>query len=403
MDGDGLQDSNINQNASADISKSAAIKFVILLGVISLFADMTYEGARSVTGAFLAELGASATIVGFVAGFGELLGYGLRLISGYLVDRTARYWTITIIGYLLNLIAVPLLALAGNWQMASMLIIIERIGKAIRTPARDAMLAHSGQQIGSGWAFGVNEFLDQMGAMIGPLIIAAVFYLKGDYREGFAILLAPALIAISILFIARTLYPKPQNLETKLNLDAKGMNSTFWIYVISASLVAAGYADFTLMAFHFAKNAILSNTMIPISYAVAMGMSGLAALWFGRIFDRSGFSILIIVTILSSLFAPLVFWGGAYLVFIGVALWSIGLSAHESLMNAVIANMVTTNKRGSAYGVFNTAFGISWFLGSALMGILYDISITYLIIFAVATQLIAAILLYFVMKRLENE
>lgn len=390
------------QGITSDISKSAAIKFVILLCIISLFADMTYEGARSVTGAFLAELGASAIIVGFVAGFGELLGYGLRLILGYLVDKTSRYWTITIVGYLLNLLAVPLLAIAGNWQMAALLIIVERIGKAIRTPARDAMLAHSGQQIGSGWAFGINELLDQTGALLGPLIIAAVVYFKGDYREGFALLLAPAIIALCILLIARMLYPKPQNLETKLNLNAKGMDSTFWLYVISASFLAAGYADFTLMAFHFAKDAIFSNTMIPISYAVAMGISGPTALLFGRIFDRNGFSILIVVTLLSALFAPLVFWGGAYLVFIGVALWSIGLSAHESLMGAVIANMVSSDKRGSAYGIFYTAFGISWFVGSTLMGMLYDVSITYLIIFSVVTQLIAAVLLIFVMKRLNK-
>jgi MFS family permease len=154
-----------------DLLKGDAVKFIILMGIVSLFADMTYEGSRSITGPYLAILRASAVTVGFVAGFGELTGYVIRFFSGYLIDRTHSYWTITLIGYLINLIAVPLLALAGSWEVAAALIIVERIGKGIRVPSRDVMLSHACSQVGQGWGFGLHEALDQIGAILGPLIV----------------------------------------------------------------------------------------------------------------------------------------------------------------------------------------------------------------------------------------
>lgn len=361
---------------------------------------MTYEGARGVSGQYLASLGANAVIVGFVAGFGELLGYSLRLFSGYLADKTSRYWTILIIGYTVNLLAIPLLAFTGSWQAAAVLMILERVGKGIRTPVRDAMLAHGAQQLGAGWAFGLHEALDRIGAMIGPLILAAVLYLNGEYRTGFAILLIPAIISIAILLTARNVYPKPQNFEIEsINFAVKGLNKTFWLYVISVSFIAAGYADFSLMAFHFIKQSTMNQAWIPITYALAMGVSGMAALVLGHWYDRKGFFVLLIVTLLSSLFAPLTFLGGIVEVLIGLCLWSIGLGAHESLMRAVISKMISPSRRGSAYGIFNAVFGIAWFLGSVFMGYLYETSMNSLILFSVITQIIAVFLLYLVKKQ----
>jgi sugar phosphate permease len=178
-----------------DMLVGDAMKFIILLGIVSLLADMTYEGARSITGPYLAILGASATLVGFVAGFGELMGYTLRFVSGYFADKSRQYWAMTIIGYVVNLLAVPLLALAGNWPLAAMLIIMERIGKGIRTPPRDVMLSHATSQVGQGWGFGLHEAMDQIGAITGPLIVALILYLHGNYQAGFAFLLLPALLA----------------------------------------------------------------------------------------------------------------------------------------------------------------------------------------------------------------
>lgn len=385
-----------------DISKNTALKFVILIGVVSLFADMTYEAARSITGPYLAFLGANAAIVGFVSGFGEFIGYALRLLSGYLADRTGKYWTITLVGYACNLLAVPLLALAGHWWVAALLMIIERMGKAIRVPSRDAMLSHAGQKMGMGWVFGLHEALDRTGAMLGPLIIALVLYYKGGYQASFAILLMPALMALTVLGIARKLYPHPQSLEIEQDtIKAKGMDSSYWLYLAGASLIAAGYADFPLIAYHFQKTALLSPVWIPIFYSIAMGANTLIAPILGHFYDQKGFLVLIIITLLSSFFAPLVFWGNFQWALLGVILWSIGVSAHESLMRAIVAKMIPKEQRGSAYGVFNTGFGLFWFLGSFLMGVLYDVSITSLVIFSLCIQLLAIPLLYIVKNQVK--
>jgi MFS family permease len=381
------------------ISKRAAIKFVILLGIVSLFADMTYEGARSITGPYLAILGASGTIVGIVAGFGELIGYSLRLVSGYISDRTGKYWAITLLGYGINLLAVPLLALAGRWEIAALLMIAERLGKAIRTPARDVMLSHATVKMGRGWGFGIHEALDQIGAMLGPLIVAGVLYFRGGYKTGFGILLVPALLALGVLVVARLLYPRPGDFEiASIRLESKGFPKVFWIYLAATALIAAGYTDFPLIAYHFKKISIASDDWIPIFYAIAMGVDALAALLFGRLFDRIGISILIGAALISSLFAPLVFLGGFDFALLGMALWGVGMGAQESIMRAAIAEMVPMSRRGSAYGIFNTSYGIFWFLGSALMGILYDISIPSLIVFSMVAQLVSIPLLLLVRR-----
>lgn len=235
------------------------------MGIVSLFADVTYyEGARSITGPYLAVLGASGTTVGIVAGFGEFIGYGLRLISGYISDRTGRYWTLTLLGYTINLLAVPILALAGHWEFAAFLIIIERMGKAIRTPARDAMLSHATKEIGRGWGFGLHEAMDQIGAVLGPVIVAAVLYANGGYREGFAVLLVPALMALGVLLFSRLLYPHPRDFEASTpRIETAGIQRVFWLYLVAAGFIAAGYADFPLIAYHFEKASIAMITGFP--------------------------------------------------------------------------------------------------------------------------------------------
>ena len=386
--------------ALTDSSASAALRFVVFLGVVSLFADMTYEGARSVTGPFLAILGASGAAVGIVAGFGELVGYGLRLVSGFIADRTRRYWTITLIGYTINMLAVPLLAMAGRWEVAALLIIAERAGKGMRNPPRDAMLSYATTQIGRGWGFGLHEALDQIGAVLGPLLVAGVLYVKWDYRVAFATLGISALLALGILVAARITYPTPRDFEaaTAVELETKGFPRAYWLYLAAVAFVAAGYADFSLIAYHFQKASIVSADWIPIFYAVAMGVDGVAALLFGRLFDRVGLSILIVASLVSALFAPMVFLGGFNLALAGMVCWGIGMGAQESIMRAAIAGFVPADRRGSAYGVFNGGYGLFWFLGSALIGILYDTSIPWLVIFSVAMQ-VASIPMFLLVRR----
>lgn len=370
------------------ISRRNAVGFVVLLGAVSLLADVTYEGARSVTGPFLATLGATGAAVGIVAGFGELIGYALRLVSGILSDRTKKYWTVTMVGYGINLLAVPLLALAGRWEVAAALMVGERAGKALRTPARDAMLSHATSAMGRGWGFGLHEAMDQAGAVAGPLTVALVLSAHGGYRVAFAVLLIPAFLALAVLAAARFLYPRPQDLEVRPpRMEAKGFPRAFWLYLGAVALVAAGYADFPLIAYHFQKNSVVPPAWIPVLYAIAMGVDALAALVFGRMFDWLGLRTLALVALLSAAFAPLVFLGGVGAAVAGMALWGIGMGAQESVMRAAVAGMAPQDRRGTAYGIFNAGYGLAWFLGSALMGMFYDVSLPALIAFSMATQM----------------
>jgi len=390
----------LHQNGQA-VSARTALRFVVLIGIVSLFADMTYEGARSINGPYLAILGASGAVVGIVSGLGELIGYALRLISGFFSDKTGRYWTITFFGYAVNLIAVPMLALAGNWPLAAALMILERLGKGIRVPPRDAMLSYATQHIGRGWGFGVHEALDQVGAIIGPLIVAAVLYTREGYQFGYFVLLLPALLALGVLAVARYLYPRPQDLEiNQTSLQVQGFTRSFWLYIAAASLIAAGFADFPLIAYHFEKAAVVTPALVPVFYAVAMGVDALSAMLFGRLFDRIGLPTMMIVALISALFAPLVFFGGFYPALLGMALWGVGMGAQESIMRAAIGDMVSAERRSFAYGVFNTAYGIFWFLGSLIIGVLYDISIPALVTFSVTAQFASVPIFYSLRKQI---
>lgn len=383
------------ERARARQARRAAVGFVVILGVVSLLADMTYEGARSITGPYLALLGAGATAVGLVAGLGELVGNALRVASGYLSDRTGRYWLLTLLGYAVNLLAVPLLALADRWEVAAILIVAERTGKALRSPARDAMLSHATKQIGHGWGFGLHEAMDQLGAMLGPLIVAAVLAARGSYRAGFAVLLLPAVLALAVLVVGYWLYPRPQDLDqTPLRIETNELPRRFWLYLAGVAALAAGFVDFPLIAFNFERAAALSQTSIPLLYALAMGVDALAALVFGYLFDRYGLGVLVLVALLSAGIAPLVFAGGLAAALVGMTLWGISMGAQESIMRAAIAGMVTPGRRGSAYGILNAGYGVAWFAGSALMGVVYERALLAVIAFAVIMPLVAAAVFY---------
>jgi MFS family permease len=377
------------------LPRRRAVLFIVLLGTISLFADMTYEGARSITGPYLGVLGVTATTIGVVSGFGELVGYAVRLGSGYLADRSGRYWAVTIFGYLLNLFAVPLLALAGNWQIAVVLIVAERMGRAIRSPPRDAMLSHAAGQTGLGWGFGLHQALDQTGAVVGPLIVSAVLFLGNDYRGAFAVLLAPAVVSISLLLAARMSFPRPHDFDlSPPALETAGLAPTFRVYLAAVALIAAGYADFALIAYHFGKSAVMPATWIPIAYAIAMAVDGAAGLALGSLFDRIGLRAMILATMISAAAAPLVFLGGFAQAVLGMVCWGIGTGAQESVMRATIAQLAPRDRRATAFGIFNAVYGIAWFAGSVLLGILYDRSIAGVAIASTALQAAALPILY---------
>lgn len=367
----------------------SALTFVILIGIISLFADFTYEGARSINGQFLESLGASAAAVGFIVGFGELIGYALRYLFGYIADRTKRYWLNVFVGYAINLLAVPAMALAGSWEIAAVLVITERTGRAIRKPAVESMLSHAGTQTGQGWAFGLHEALDQTGATLGPLMMALVLFLHGGYRQGYALLLIPALMSLVTVFVSHHYYRDPSSLEKPGKLQAEGFNRPYWWYMAAAACIAAGFADFALMGYHFQQRHVVSTDLIPVYYSVAMAVGAIGALALGKLFDRNAIATVMLSFLLAAFFAPLVFLGQGVAIFIGVILWGLGSAAQESLIKPLVAGVIAATRRATAFGLFDTGFGVAWFLGSWLMGILYAKSIHDLVYFSVALQLLA--------------
>ncbi len=380
------------------MDKNRAIYFIILLGLVSLFSDMTYEAARSISGPYLSFLGASAVAVGFAGGFGEFAGYSLRFLSGWLADKIKTYWAFIISGYALSLFAVPALALVHSWKLAVILLVLERLGKALRTPARDTLLSYATFRIGRGLGFGIHEALDQVGAVGGPLLIALVFYLKGGYREAFSVLLIPALIALSLLIVARKLFPMPQDFELSPKriyvLESKGFPRSYFLYLIAMGFFGAGFIDFILIGFHLERAGLIPREHIPLLYALAMGIDALFALILGYLLDRIGLKAVFLGIFLDLFAVPLIFLGKlTLLIVLGIIFWGIGLASQESIIRAYIAELVPAERRAEGYGLFSAVFGISWFVGSLFMGLLYEVSPGSLVVLSLVLHAISLLLL----------
>jgi MFS family permease len=380
--------------------RKSAFRFIIALGFVSLFADMTYEGAHSVIGPLLKDLGASATQVGIIAGLGEMIAASLRYFSGRLADRTRAYWTITTLGYFLNLVVVPGLAFAGSWQAAALLVVAERTGKSLRGPARDVLLSEATEVVGHGKGFGLHAAMDQTGAVLGPLFVAASVARTHHFGPAFLWLALPAGGAFIALLFAR--WARPNRGTPPPAPARKQLPKVFWIYVGAAGLLALGFVDFPLLAFHFQTNSLAQPAVIPLLYAGAMGVNGLTALIFGRMFDRYGIQIIVLGILVSLLALPFGFLDGPGGVYISVACWATGLGAQDATLRSGISQVVSMNKRGTAFGAFNAAYGVLWFLGSVTMGVLYDFSLLALVIFGMIVQAGAAAMFFWLRKPLAD-
>lgn len=386
---------------------SQAMLFIILFGIVSLFSDMTHEGASSIRGAYLSLLGASAATIGFISGLGELIGYSMRYIFGTLTDKSKKYWPMVIFGYVLDVLAVPALALVGEngWMAACGLLVIQRMGKAIKKPAKDTIMSFAATQEGVGKSFGIQEVLDQIGAFLGPVLLYLVMLFKTEgttyqiYTYCFAALAIPGAITLILLLITRNKFPNPEHFEPepKEYLPFK-MKKEYILYIAGISFFAFGFIDYSLVVMHVAKTyvsaALLDAKTLPLLYAGAMLVDAVAAMFFGILYDKEGVKALVVSTLLSAPFAILIFTGTSlHSLLLGIALWGVGMGAQESILKAAVTSMVPKNCRATGYGIFECSFGVFWFLGSWLMGVLYDINIYTMIALSVLTQL-AAIPLY---------
>ncbi len=384
---------------------------------------MTHEAASSIRGAYMDLMGASAAAVGFVSGLGELIGYSMRYVFGALTDKTKRYWPMTILGYVFDILAVPALALVGEhgWIAACALLIVQRMGKAIKKPAKDTIMSFAATREGVGRSFAIQEMMDQIGAFLGPVLLYVVMLFKTDgstfqiYSFCFAVLAIPGSICLLMLYFTRRKFPNPESFEPepKEYIPFK-LKKEFILYIAGISLFAFGFVDYSIVILHVSRQfvglsagltetgSLVTSGNLPLLYAGAMLVDAVAALIFGSLFDKKGVAALVISTLVSAPFAILVFAGKTVpVVLLGIALWGIGMGAQESILKAAVTTMVPKTSRATGYGIFECSFGVFWFLGSWLLGVLYEWNITVMVTVSVLAQL-AAIPLYLASAKLHK-
>ena len=394
-------------------NRKKAIMLIILFGVVSLMGDIIYEGARGVYGPYTKSIGMDIALVGIITGVAEFLGYFVRLITGYLSDKTKGYWVFTIVGYFM-LVSVPLLAISKQWQIVSLFIILERVGKAVRSPAKDTILSSATKQIGTGLGFAIHEALDQFGAIIGPLIFSAALYYSSKnsasgpaYSKAFTLMWIPFFLLIITVFAARIKVPHPENLEIQVSTIPEKLTKTFWLYNAFSITTTIGFISFVIIGYYFKDNNLLNDAQIPLLYSVAMGIDGAAALVVGKVYDnlkkrfnneRSGLRTLIVIPVLTSLIPFLAFTKNKVLLILSVLLWGIVMGTHETIMKSSIADLTHIKKRGTAYGIFNTGYGLALLISSSLIGLLYKVNIVYIYILVIVTQIISIIFYFTLVK-----
>ena len=363
-----------------------ALVLIVMFGVISFFSDLTYQAGRSLNGPFLALLGADAAVVGLVAGLAEFLGYAVRLLTGSLVDKSKAYWAFTLGGYAM-VASVPLLALSGSWQMAALFIVIERLSKAVRAPAKDTILSMAARRVGTGYGFALHKIMDQAGAILGPLLMSLLLsgtlgkslHSADSYRQALTWLWIPFAVMIAAVLFGQSRAPNPQALEVELSgppaPEPEKLSRTFWIYSVFTLLAGMGFINFALLAFHAKTTGLLPDAAIPFWYAAAMAANGLAAFFVGRLYDKKGLKVLYAVPLLS---LPLPFLGflgtSSGLLIAAILLFGFSLGIQETVIKAGIADLTPLKKRGTGYGIFNTMNGVGLLASGAVMGLLYDVS-----------------------------
>jgi|WetSurMetagenome_2_1015567.scaffolds.fasta_scaffold26551_2 MFS family permease len=389
--------------------RKKAFLLILLFGVVSLFSDIVYEGARSINGPYLKTLGVSAALVGLISGLGEFLGYAVRLLSGFFADRTKSYWFFSILGYAM-LAFVPMLALTGVWQIVALLMILERVGKGIRSPAKDTLLSQATKRVGTGFGFGIHEAMDQIGAIVGPLIFVFVLAVHksgtaADYRKGYAFLWIPFVLCLIILVTARILVPHPEDLEPATARPEKPLDrlsKVFWIYTAFTFFLVIGFSSFSLLAYHFKSTGLVPDAQIPLFYAIAMGVDGAVALIAGRLYDKVGLNILFLIPLLTIPIPFLGFSASYGLAVAGIMLWGVVMGIHETVVKAAIADLTPLRKRGTGYGIFNTINGLAALISGTAIGFLYEKSIAGVIAFCVAVEVVSIPFLFRIRRETER-
>lgn len=415
--------------------RTSPFGFILSFGVVSMLMDVVYQAALSVQGPLLASLGASAALVGLVSGLGEATSLAGRLVSGPAADRTGRYWVFAIAGYAITGLAVPAMGFAGSVVAVSALIIVERFGKSLRTPSRDAMISHASAKVGRGKGFAIHELMDQVGAFAGPLVVAAILQAThNSFGSALGVMIVPGVAAILVLLVLRRRVPDPSAYEegeaegeAAAGSNAEGvalrqgdaaanaegralagapvkqprvkLPARFWAYTSFCGLVLAGVGTFGVMSFHMVDAGLMDAAFVPVLYAIAQAVDAVFALITGSLYDKYGVKVLFVLPVVSALVPLFAFASSVPLVAVGVALWGMSLGVQESTMRAAVADMVPGGKRATSYGMFSVATGIGTFMGATVIGVLYPLGQAAIAVYAIALQVAAFILLARLVRR----
>ncbi len=385
---------------------------VVWFGIVSLTADMVYEGARAITGPFLASLGASALVVGLVTGAGEAAALVFRLVSGPFADRSGRYWSLTIVGYAMTAVCVPLMAVApflggAGLAFGASMVLLERTGKAIRSPSKSALLAHAARAVGRGRGFAVHKALDQVGAFAGPLLVAGVIALTTHTWAGLAVLAIPGAAAMALLLVVRARVPDMTVYdEEPLAVRAGGgleqparLPRDFYVFATSCAASTLGLMTFGIISFHLVDANLVRAALVPIVYAGAMGVEAVSALATGFAYDRVGAKVLLSLPFLVALVPLLTLSSALGWVLAGVVIWGAAVGVQDSTVKALVADLVPSARLATAYGVFAAFQGAAALAGGALAGGLYGGGVLDLVVVVALCQAVSLVLLVRVVRQ----
>lgn len=388
--------------------------FIVSFGVVSMLMDVVYQGALAVQGPLLASLGANALVIGIVSGLGEATALGGRLFSGPLADRSGRYWAFAIGGYATTALAVPAMGFVGSLVGVSALVIVERLGKSLRTPSRDTMISHAAAAVGRGKGFALHEVMDQIGAIGGPVAVSLLLgATAGDYRVALGVLIIPGLAAIGVLLVLRHRVPQPsvyEHVEAAVASQEPGYSAAgrpkkrsalprvFWLYCAGCATMLVGVATFGVISFHLVSTGLADDAFVPAIYAIAMAVDGAFAALTGVLYDKLGTRVLLCLPVVCALIPLFAYAQSLALVIVGIMLWGVSLGIQESTMRAAVADIVPTAHRATAYGLFSVSVGIGSLLGGVVAGVLYTISVPLLIVCVLAIEAAALVLIVLALR-----
>ncbi|KPJ60926.1 MAG: hypothetical protein AMJ46_04335 [Latescibacteria bacterium DG_63] len=347
---------------------------VYRLGFVSLFTDLSSQMIYPLIPAFLEGLGATKLLIGLIEGVAEGTASLVRMIAGALSDRLGKRKSFVFVGYSLSTVVRPFLFFANHWLVVFAVRFLDRVGKGIRTPARDALISDSVDPSRKGYGFGFHRGMDRLGAAFGPLLALLVLYLSdGNLRLVFLLSAVPAAVAVSVIGKVREIAPV-REAAGRLREKRRILGRPFVLFVLVIVIFTLGNSSNAFLILK-AREVGLSVAGIPLIWLTYNLVCSISSPLLGRFSDRVGRRPVILLSFLvySAIYAGLGFSSTVPAVWLLFACYGLYYGLSEGIFRAYIADLVESDKRATAYGLFNTAVGITLVPASLIFGALWDV------------------------------